>query len=307
MGYDVFEAEHSSGAPRVTYATNRLALSVGYHWHDTYATITLRRRIKSNLAEDPYWANVHLGEILSIRAPAGTLWSDSPPSDTHLDSVFEDGAALLRTYARDLLEGRNLELLDDIIEKRPRMGVPGLDFQTDEPWFSSREGVWIPVLDELPQSMATYLERSQADDPIVRAVAALTIPIGMRVPDDRRMYDAAHGRLHVLLGDVDPDVRRAAASSLGELADGDAFEALVGLLADETGDQISPIAAAVTFIAIDQPESVRAVALRALNEFSRLGPKATDQVGQLSWRLDPRPGPYPRTVSAWGGPEDWSA
>lgn len=82
--------------------------------------------------EQPYWTRIHTSEILLARGVEPRI---SPAQSCQVGTAdqirhwAELGAADLEVLA-DLLGGENLNLLDDLIERRPRRGVPGLDF----PW-----------------------------------------------------------------------------------------------------------------------------------------------------------------------------
>jgi HEAT repeat protein len=214
--------------------------------------------------------------------------------------AFASAAKLLPAVADDLLDGTNLELLDEIIAARPRSGVPGLDYATTERWFASREGIWFATDSELPRSMATYLERSRSEDPADRAVAALKLPIAPRVTNNARDDEAGFARLLELLDDPDPDVRRAAASGLGQWRAIEALGPILALLETETGDRSSPFAAAATFIAFDRSDEQRREVVRALEVFASRGDAAAAQVKELAWRIDGSPkARYPRSTELW--------
>jgi HEAT repeat protein len=114
---------------------------------------------------------------------------------------------------------------------------------------------------------------------------------------------AGHQRLHELLDDTDADVRRAAASALGEWGDRDALDEVLSLLEREPGDVVSPVAAAATFIALDSGKTDRQRVLEALHQFAARGSIAADQVGELAWRLDGSRG-YPKVMKLWRGPKE---
>jgi hypothetical protein len=143
-----------------TFAKGEVLVKAGYHWHDGVATISVARRAGDDVKEQAYWSYVDLQEVIDRRAP-GVVWHATPPNDRHVGPVFQEGSALLRRHAADIVAGDNLELLDDIILRRPQIGVPGLDFPTTEPWFASREGLWFFTDAELPLPTRTYLERSR--------------------------------------------------------------------------------------------------------------------------------------------------
>jgi hypothetical protein len=217
---------------------------------------------------------------------------------------FARGAELLQSHFSDLLEGRNLELLDEIIAARPQHGVPGFDFPTDEPWAASAEGVWFTTDNERLYDIDTYVERSHSDEPTARAIAALKIAIVGPTTPTRADETAGHDRLHELLADPDADVRRAAASALGELQDLHALDALLGLLDDEPGDRVSPIAAAVTFLALRGSKLDKERALAGLRRFGSRTAVSAAQVDELAWRLDGSRSGYPFVVRVWRGPDD---
>lgn len=231
FSFDIVESSEGWGVS-ATYAKGDVLVRPSYDERDDYPDVTVARRRGTDIREEPYWAQVHLHELLEGRAPELREWStrDGNRGDAALDAVFGSGAMLLRTYAGDLLEGRNLDSLDDIITRRPRHGVPGFDFPVDEPWAASAEGVWCPTDFELTRDMETYLERSRSEDPRGRAVAALKIVIASRGSSDTAKLAAGHNRLHELLADPDADVRRATASALGEWRDADALDQLFLLL-----------------------------------------------------------------------------
>ena len=167
----------------------------------------------------------------------------------------------------------------------------------------SAEGVLFATDSEMPREMSVYLERSQSSDPKVRAVAALKIVIAGRGTRHRGAMAAGHDRLHALLADPDSDVYRAAASALGELGDADALDEILPLLENEPGDEMSPVAAAVTFLALDRPTTDKQRALDALRRFGGRGSAAAEQVDQLAWRLGAgKPRGYPRVIRLWRGP-----
>ncbi len=280
LGYRVVEASERGG-PSATYERGDVLVRPSYEYLDEYADITIARRQSENLGEEPYWAQVHLDELLRRRAPSTGDWRRG----RGMDDALASGAHLLRAHAADLLAGEKLDVLDDIVTNRPHHGVPGLDFPVAEPWAFSREGLMFPTHAEMPRDMADYIKRTKSADPTTRAVGALKIPIAARGTRNRDMLSAGHQRLHQLLGDPVRDVRRAAASALGEWGDRDALYAVLTLLEDEPGDSPSPIAAAATFIAIGGSKADRGRTLDALDRFAARGDVAAAQVRELAWRL----------------------
>lgn len=306
LGFDIVESSESWGVS-ATYSKGEVLVRPSYDERDDYPDVTVARRRGVDIREQPYWAQVHLHELLERRAPEQREWStrDNTGGDAALDAAFAHGATLLRTYATDLLEGKNLESLGEIITDRPRQGVPGLDFPVDEPWAASAEGIWFTTDYELPRDVGTYLERSRSADPRGRAVAALKIVIASRGPADAADLETGHRRLHELLTDPDADVRRAAASALGEWEDTDVLDELLLLLDHEPGDSATPIAAAVTFIALDLPKADKRRVLESLRRFAARGRAAAIQVDALAWRLgDGKPRGYSRVVKFWRGADD---
>jgi hypothetical protein len=180
LGFEPVEASDSWG-PSATYRRGQVLVHPSYEYRDEYADITVARRQKEALDEEPYWAQVHLDELLARRAPLSGDWRAAGD----MEGAFARGADLLRTHCSDLLAGENLEALDDIIAKRPRFGVPGLEFPVTEPWFLSQEGVMFTTDSEKPRDMSAYLERTRSADPATRAVGALKIVIASRGTKDR--------------------------------------------------------------------------------------------------------------------------
>jgi hypothetical protein len=123
-----------------TFASDAVVVRPTYHWHDEYADITIARRWTPEPA--PYWAQVHLSELLERAAGMERSYNGVVRDPRALEEVLARGAALLQDVAPEQLIGRNLELLDEIIANRPHRGVPGLDFPVTEPWASSQEGLW---------------------------------------------------------------------------------------------------------------------------------------------------------------------
>lgn len=306
LGFTPVEASESWG-PSATYATNVLLVRPRYEERDEYADVTVARRRTTELREEPYWAQVHLHELLERRVQEGGGWrrrNSGVRGKDAIESAMAEGADLLRTHCSDILDGRNLDLLDDIVDKRPRLGVPGLDYPTSESWAMSAEGVLFTTDSEMPREMRVYLDRSESSDPKARAVAALKIVIASRGTRDRAMLAAGHDRLHALLADPDADVYRAAASALGEWRDADALDEILPLLDREPGDRLSPVAASVTFIAIDRPKPDKQRVVEALRRFASRHVVAAEQVDQLAWRLgDGKSRGYPRVVKLWRGPD----
>jgi hypothetical protein len=296
MGYAVAAASDSWG-PTATYVRGDVLVRPSYEYRDQYADVTLARRHKQDLREEPYWAQVHLDELLRRRAPGVGPWRGHS-----MEEAFAGGAQLLRAHAADLLAGQNLHDLDAIVAGRPRRGVPGLDFPVAEPWALSQEGVMFTTDSELPRDMAHEIGRSRSDDPTIRAVAALKMVIAGRGTGDEGAVAAGHARLHELLRDADRDVRRAAASALGEWRDADALDEVLALLEQEPADQISPVAAAATFIALDGSDDDRRRTLDALRLFASRGDVGAAQVAELQPRLEGSGG-YPRVVRLARGPD----
>lgn len=307
LGFAPVEASESWG-PSATYARDAVLVRPSYEEREEYPEITVARRRAADLGEEPYWAQVHLHELLERRAPESSDWTARRPGRRRKDAIeaaLAHGADLLRTYGADLLEGRNLDVLDDIIDKRPRLGVPGLDYPTSEPWALSAEGVLFTTDSEMPRDMATLLEKSTSPDPTARAVAALKIVIAARGTRDRRLLAAGHDRLHVLLADPDADVYRAAASALGEWSDTDALDEVLALLEKESGDRMSPLAAAATFLALGGSKVDKQRVLEALGRFASRHPVAAGQVDQLAWRLGRgKSRGYSRVVRLYRGPDE---
>lgn len=300
LGYKAVEVSDSWG-PSTTYARGQVLVRPSYEERDEYADITIARRRTEDLREEPYWAQVHLQELLGRRAPGTGEWRvTSARRQDALEATFARGAELLRTHGSDLLDGQNLDVLDDIIAKRPRFGVPGLDFPVSEPWALSQEGVMFATDSEMPRDMAHYVERTRSEDTATRAVGALKVVTASRGTKDGKALAAGHQRLHELLDDPEADVRRAAASALGEWRDTDALDEVLTLLEREPGDEVSPVAAAATFIALDSGKVDRQRALDALHRFASRGAVAAGQVDELAWRLDGSRG-YPRVMKLWRG------
>jgi hypothetical protein len=272
----------------VTYVTNSVMVRISWDWRDEIAGISISRRHAADPSEEPYWSGVQLAEILARRDAASREWWLEPTDlgqGPDQETIFARGAQALRTHCDDLLDGQNLELLDEIIAARPRRGVPGLDFPAEKPWAASQEGIWFFTDSQLPQTIEIYLERSQGDEPIDRAVAALKLPVGIRGTQDEVEIAAARTRLRELLDDPDTDVRRAAASSLGLVSDQDSLDRIIELLDLDPGDEPSPYAAAATFIALDMSPDLRKRVRDRLHEFAGRSPVAARQVKELDWRL----------------------
>jgi hypothetical protein len=296
-----FTAARDSGMTvGATFATDTVVVRPTYHWHDEYADVTIARR--SSPEPEPYWAQVHLNELLE-RAGMKRSYDGVVRDERVLEDVFARAAALLREVAPDQLAGRNLNVLDEIIARRPHRGVPGLDFPVAEAWASSQEGLWFTTdFAGPPVRIAAAIDASKSPRAVTRATAALRLHPGLA--KGRRESAAAFGRLVELLADPDLDVRRAAASSLSEWAELSVLDAILDLLAAEAGDAGSPFAASATFLAIEQPPELRQRVRDALDRFAGRGPLAQEQVAQLRWRLDDRPPHYPRISQVWDpGPE----
>ena len=92
-------------------------------------------------------------------------------------------------------------------------------------------------------------------------------------------------RLHELLDDPDADVRRAAATSLGDIRDVDSLDRIIELLGLEQGEVPSPFAAAATFIAYELAPDRQHEVLDRLHEFAGKGATAALQVTELAWVL----------------------
>lgn len=300
LGYKAVEASESWG-PSATYARGQVLVRPSYEERDEYADITIARRHTEDLREEPYWAQVHLHELLERRTLETGEWRVTiARRQDALEATFASGAELLRTHGADLLDGQNLDLLDDIIARRPRLGVPGLDFPVSEPWALSQEGVMFTTDSEMPRDIAFYIERTQSEDTAIRAVGALKIVIASRGTKDRKALAAGHVRLHELLDDPAADVRRTAASALGEWRDTDALDEVLVLLEREPGEEVSPVAAAATFLALFSGKVDRQRTLDALRQFASRGSVAAGQVDELAWRLDGSRG-YPRIMKLWRG------
>lgn len=300
LDFDATETGGDSGAIEATFASPAVTIRVTYHWHDMEPDVTIARA--RTAGETPYWAMVHLEELLA-RAGRAEHWSklDDEQSSRSLEEAFARGANLLRDVALSLVKGNGLEVLDEIIAARPHWGVPGLDFPVDDPWYASQEGFWLLTDFTSPrQSFERRMEATAARDPTARAVAALSLGPG---DGDSRQQAEALGRVRSMLDDVDNDVRRAAASSLSNWDDVAALPRLLGLLETEPADASTPVAAAATFLAIDQPSAVRAEVRDALDRFGRRGSAAARQVEQLRWRLEAHPRGYPRHIKAYIEPE----
>lgn len=283
-----------------TYSTDAVVVRPTYHWHDEYADVTIARRWSPE--PGPYWSQVHLNELLERDGGKGS-YDGTVRDERILGDAFARAGALLREVAPEQLAGRNLDLLDEIIAKRPHRGVPGLDFPVTEPWAASQEGLWFTTdFTGPPVQLAESMEASRSTNATTRATAALRLHPGMA--ERRGEEAAAFGRLVELLGDSDLDVRRAAASSLSEWGELSVLDPILELLDQEVGDTASPFAAAATFLAIGQQPEIRQRVRDALDRFAARGRVAGEQVTKLSSRLDDRPPHYPRVVRVWqDGPE----
>ena len=284
-----------------TFVTDTVVVRPTYHWHDEYADVTIARRPTPE--PGPYWAQVHLNELLERAVGIERSYDGVIRDERVLEDVFGRAATLLKDVAPDQLAGRNLELLDEIIAKRPHRGVPGLDFPVTEPWASSQEGLWFTTdFTGPPVRLAAAIDASNAPNATTRATAALRLHPGLA--KGRGESAAAFGRLVELLADPDLDVRRAAASSLSEWRELSVLDAILDLLAAEAGDAASPFAAAATFLAIEQAPELRQRVRDALDRFASRGRPAREQVAELRWRLDDRPPHYPRVTQVWqSGPK----
>jgi hypothetical protein len=279
-----------------TFATDAVLVRPTYHWHDEYADVTISRSWTPE--PGPYWAQVHLSELLERAPGMNRRYNGMVRDERVLEEVFGNAATLLREVAQDQLAGRNLELLDDIIAKRPHLGVPGLDFPVVEPWAASQEGLWFTTdFSGPPPEFAGAMDRTVSSDAIARATAALQLRPGLA--EDGRESALAFGRLVELLGDPDPDVRRAAASSLSEWRELSVLDTILNLLTSESGESPSPFAAAATFLATEQAPELRQRVRDALDQFASRGQPAREQVAELRWRLDDRPRRYPRVTEVW--------
>lgn len=285
------------------FSTDDVVVRASYELRDRYADITVARRWKQ-LEPAPYWTQVHLHELLE-RAGRERIWNEMPdgqPEERALEAIFERGASLLREVAADQLAGENLEVLDDIIAERPQIGVPGLDFRAAEPWASSQEGFWFVTGGPPATSVDPAVDATRAGSARSRATAALRIVPGLaRGPEEKR---AGVRRLRELLNDPVADVRKAAASSLGQWSDTSSLGRILDLLEAEPGDAYSPFAAAAAFLAIEKDRQLRGTVVSALDRFASRGHAASEQVERLRWRLEDRPPRYPRVIEHWKpGPE----
>ena len=282
------------------FATDAVVVRPSFHWHDGYADVTIARRWMEEPA--PYWAQVHLQELVQ-RAGLKRAYTGDVRKERDLPDVFARASALLQEVAADQLAGRNLEILDDIVARRPHRGVPGLDFPVSEPWAPSQEGLWFRTKFSGPHaSLDELLKASNSTDPIVRATAALELQptVGKR----RDAQEIVFGRLVDLLADVEPDVRRAAASALSEWRQVSVLDAILAQLEKEPGDAASPFAASATFLAIGRAPEVRQQVRDALDRFASRGQSASRQVEKLRWRLDDHPRQYPRLIQVWQSEPD---
>lgn len=163
-----------------TFSTDDVVVRASYELRDSYPDVTIARRWKGTEAA-PYWTQIHLHELLE-RADRDRIWNEMPggwSEERAMQEVFTRGASLLREVAADQLAGRNLELLDDIIARRPRMGVPGLDFPATEPWAMSQEGFWFVTSGPPAASVGEAVEATRTGSPTSRAIAALKIVPGI--------------------------------------------------------------------------------------------------------------------------------
>lgn len=188
-------------------------------------------------------------------------------------------------------------MLDDIIEKRPHRGVAGLDFPVAEPWAASQEGFWFTTDFRGPIPINETIAASRTTDASARASAALQLLPGLA--KRRQEQQAAYARLGELLADPDPDVRRAAASSLGQWGEVAAVGPILEQLDAEPGDAASPFAAAATFLAIEQSPELRRAVQDALDRYAARGSAAQEQVTELRWQLDDHPRSYPRIMQVF--------
>lgn len=279
-----------------TFESDAVLVRPTYHWHDAYVDVTIARRWTPEPA--PYWAQVHLSELLERDRRRGSYDGEvREERPAEIEGLFARAGAHLRDVAADQLAGRNLDLLDDIVAKRPHRGVPGLDFPVAEPWASSQEGFWFTTDFRGPMPIGQAIAASRTTEASARASAALRLLPGLAegMPDQQ----AAFERLRELLADPDSDVRRAAASSLGQWGDVSVLRPILELLSAEPGDAASPFAAAATFLAIDQTRELRLVVQDALDRFAARGSAAQEQVSELRWRLDDHPRGYSRIMQVF--------
>jgi hypothetical protein len=81
-------------------------------------------------SRQPFWTRVLTSELLILRGvePRVTLAQSWPLESAEEISRWAELAVLDLLDLQDLLLGQNLQVLDEIIQQRPRRGVPGLDF-----------------------------------------------------------------------------------------------------------------------------------------------------------------------------------
>lgn len=288
-GFEVVEAHEDGRVISATYATSTVIVGVGWDHYEDYATLRIGRRLADSPLDEPLWGSVDLTSILDRRAPGDREWDVSQnglPNGEGADTILERGSRLVRAHAQDLLRGSNLDLIDELIAARPKLGVPGLDYPAERPWAESAEGLRFGTDSERPRSVETYLDRSSSPDPSERAAAALKLSAALRgddVPDET--YDLGCRCLQELLQDPDADVRAAAASSAAEIEHMPALPRILELLDEEDGATTSAYAAAATFLVLFRPREVRSEVRRHLRQFAAKGPAARAQVQLLEWRI----------------------
>jgi hypothetical protein len=81
--------------------------------------------------KQPYWTFVHTSEILRERSIEPLIDPGQSRPGTSPEEVrqWAELAATDLQQLGDMLSGQGLDLLDDLVERRPGLGVPGLDFE----------------------------------------------------------------------------------------------------------------------------------------------------------------------------------
>ena len=113
------------------WETDDVLVSAGFEPREDWGDVMIARRMPGTTAFlQPYWSKVNLDDIRRGRGVAVEVRQQRRShiaSDKEIRS-WAEGAARSLLEVPDLLAGDNLATLDELIARRPRIGVPGLDF-----------------------------------------------------------------------------------------------------------------------------------------------------------------------------------
>lgn len=275
-GYRRIDGQPEQGDWRV-YESARNRVFIDVDWREETVEVSVAARQEGSFLDSPMWRRVPVQRLeAALRSgggdPISTHFVDDSPS-----MALKSASRFLQGVGREVLDGMHPEMLEP--PAASGAGVPGLDYPSNDPWIVNDDGAWLVVPRDSTETHASFLQQSGQAEPIARARAALGLSptySAAGVPPE-----VARARLLQMLKDEEVVVRRAAAEALGLWRQPHTLDDVLAVLADEPGDEKSPVAFGTAVLASVLEEPERGRAEEELRRFGSRGGIAEDQVRRL--------------------------